>query len=219
MESTANATAIAIVALLIPAAFSAPAPAENTVDNEGPATLAISGGNAGFYVETNVPAVSVKGKSGVLQGSVQVRRTGDGLLLEHFEALLPVKSLATGMGVRDEHMRKYIFTTSDGKVPDLNFEGDKVTCPGAASAKETTCEVTGALAIRGVPRKFTASLKIRKEGASGFHAVGEGTVKLSDYGIEQPSQFGVKTANEVAVHLEFSVKPGTAVTASAGGKR
>jgi hypothetical protein len=43
---------------------------------------------------------------------------------------------------------------------------------------------------------------------------GESTVKLSDYGIEQPSQFGVKTADEVQLHIEFSGKEAAAKIAS-----
>jgi hypothetical protein len=44
---------------------------------------------------------------------------------------------------------------------------------------------------------------------------GESTVKLSDY-IEQPSQFEVKTADEVQLHIEFSGKGGAAKIASGG---
>ena len=43
-------------------------------------------------------------------------------------------------------------------------------------------------------------------------------MKLSDYGIEQPSQFGVKTANEIQLHLEFTGKEAPAAIASGGRK-
>ena len=58
-------------------------------------------------------------------------------------------------------------------------------------------------------------LKIRAEGTA-FRATGESAVKLSDYGIEQPSQFGVKTADEIQLHIEFSAKEGPAKIASGG---
>ena len=41
-------------------------------------------------------------------------------------------------------------------------------------------------------------------------------MKLSDYGIEQPSQFGVKTSNEIQLHLEFTGKEGPAAITSGG---
>ena len=58
-------------------------------------------------------------------------------------------------------------------------------------------------------------LKVRADG-SAFRAAGDGIVKLSDYGIEQPSQFGVKTSNEIQLHLEFTGKETLAAVASRG---
>ena len=62
---------------------------------------------------------------------------------------------------------------------------------------------------------FTLPLKIKDEGAQ-FRASGDAVVKLSDYGIEQPSQFGVKSANEVQLHLDFVAKPAPAHMALGG---
>ena len=167
------------------------------------AMIAVQSGTASFVANTNVPAVSIKGKSTALAAKVNLHRLGDGMELEHIDANLPVKTLVTGMGVRDEHMRKYIFTTADGQEPDLHFEGEKSTCSG--SAKDISCQVAGTLTIRGVARPFTLPLKVREEGA-GFKAVGDGVVKLSAYGIEQPTQLGVKTEDDVQVHFDFNAK-------------
>jgi polyisoprenoid-binding protein YceI len=171
--------------------------------------LAVDAGTATFVSPTNVSAISVKGKSTSLHAEATVRRTPDGLQLERVEATLPVKSLVTGMALRDEHMRKYVFTTSDGKVPDLHFEGENVSC------KEAVCQVSGNLSIRGVPHGFTFPIRIKEEGAQ-FKVSGEGVVKLSDYGIEQPSQLGVKSTNDVQLHLEFVARPAPSRMASGG---
>ena len=174
--------------------------------------LAVDGGITTFVSPTNVSAISVKGKSNALHAEATVRHTADGLQIEHIAATLPVKSLVTGMGLRDEHMRKYVFTTSDGQTPDLRFEGQNVAC------KEAVCKIAGTLTIRGVGHAFTLPVKIKEDGSQ-FKASGEGTVKLSDYGIEQPSQLGVKSTNEVQLHLEFVAKPASARMASNGGVR
>jgi polyisoprenoid-binding protein YceI len=171
--------------------------------------LAVEGGTASFISPTNVSAISVKGKSNSLHAEVTMRRTADGIQLDRIEATLPVKSLVTGMGLRDEHMRKYVFTTADGKTPDLRFEAENATC------KDSLCQVTGNLSIRGVAHAFTLPVKIKDDGST-FKASGEGTVKLSDYGIEQPSQLGVKSTNEVQLHLDFVAKPAPARMASGG---
>jgi polyisoprenoid-binding protein YceI len=134
------------------------------------------------------------------------------------EASIPVKSILTGMAIRDEHMRRYIFTTTDGKTPDLRFEAAETACAAQSGrSSEFICQVSGSLAIRGVARPFSMPLKIRAE-STAYRAAGEATVKLSDYGIEQPSQFGVKTADEVQLHIEFSGKEAAAKVAS-GGRR
>jgi len=180
-------------------------------------TLAVESGIATFHVTTNVPALEVSGKSSALQARVQLHRDSSGVTLEKIEAWMPVKTLLTGMALRDEHMRKYIFATATGDLPDLRFESGRVNCPGVAPGHEATCTVTGTLAIRGVPRAFSIPLKVRQEGnGSAFRATGEGTVKLSDYGIEQPSQLGVKTSNEVKLRLDLNGKERGLVTTAMG---
>jgi len=107
-------------------------------------------------------------------------------------------------------MRRYIFTTADGKTPDLRFESAEAACAAqSGQSREFSCQVSGSLTIRGVARPFSIPLKIRVEGAV-FRATGESTVKLSDYGIEPPSQFGVKTTDEIQLHVEFNGKEGSA---------
>jgi len=185
--------------------------------NSGTAA-AVEGGAASFVVNTTVPGISVKGKSTALEARAVVERVPDGLRLEKVEASIPVKSLDTGMAMRDEHMRRYIFTTADGKTPDLRFEAAEAACAAhSGRGSEFSCQVSGSLAIRGVSRPFSIPLKIRAQGGT-YRATGGSTVKLSDYGIEQPSQFGVRTADEVQVHIEFSGKEGVAKIAS-GGRR
>ena len=169
-----------------------------------PETLVIAHGTAIFSVTTSMPGVIVKGKSESLHANVQIRRAPEGVVFEHIEASLPIKSLGTGISLRDEHMRRYVFTTSGGEVPDLRFEGGNASCPGVLAGHEATCNISGTLSIRGIPRSFSVMLKIREaNGGPSFRGGGDSVVRLSDYGIDPPSQFGVKTANEIQVHLEI----------------
>uniref|UniRef100_Q01ZW2 Lipid/polyisoprenoid-binding YceI-like domain-containing protein n=1 Tax=Solibacter usitatus (strain Ellin6076) TaxID=234267 RepID=Q01ZW2_SOLUE len=182
------------------------------------ATAAVQGGAASFVANTTVPGVSVKGKSTALEARAVVQHQGEGLRLQDVAATVPVKSILTGMAIRDEHMRRYIFTAPDGTTPDLRFETPDALCtPQSGHAGEFSCKLSGTLAIRGVARPFVIPLKLRAEGQA-FRAAGDATVKLSDYGIEQPSQFGVKTANEIQVHLDFTAKEAAATLASGGAR-
>lgn len=172
-----------------------------------PVRLQVESGTVQFDSATNLSAVSVHGKSSTLKASVQAQRTGDELVLEEIQAWLPVKAISTGMDLRDEHMRKYIFTTSDGSQPDLRFTGANLHCP-AKAGQETSCQVAGNLSVRGVERPFSLTLKIKQERSSPstFKVSGGATLKLSDYGIERPSQLGVKSEDAVQLHLAFTAK-------------
>jgi polyisoprenoid-binding protein YceI len=168
------------------------------------AVVEVRGGTAAFDVDTNISGISVHGRSKALTARLRVRQAPDGVVLEGIEAAVPVTSIGTGMGIRDKHMRKYVFTTADGQLPELRFSAEKAVCAKAA-ARQSTCELSGNLAIRGTARPFTAVLKVSEDGDT-FRAVGDGTVTLSAYGIERPSQLGVKTADHVKLRFDLTAK-------------
>ena len=106
----------------------------------------IHGGTATFDAATNVAVISIHGKSTALEGRARIRQSADGLVIEQLEAALPVRTLSTGMGLRDEHMRKYVFTTPDGLLPDMRFVAERAVCSGTGAAK--TCLLSGDMLIR-----------------------------------------------------------------------
>ncbi len=183
----------------------------------------VHGGTVTFDAATNVSAISVHGKSTALEGHARVRHAEQGLVIEQMEASVPVVSLATGMGLRDTHMRKYVFTTSDGQMPDVRLEAGNAACVHArAGGREMSCQLAGNLSIRGTLRPFVMTLKVNESGESGgaFQAAGDAVVKLSAYQIERPSQLGVQTADDVKLHLEFTGRPAAAsLTAAYRGGR
>ena len=186
---------------------------------EATAVVQVLGGTATFEAGTNISAINVHGKSDSLEGRAQVRHSGDAIAIEQLEATLPVKTITTGLGLRDEHMRKYVFTTGDGQTPDLKYTADKAECsPAAGRGGESTCAVSGQLAIRGTERPFNITLRVKKAG-DGYRAAGDAIVKLSTYGISRPSQLGVTTTDDVKLHLEFTAKAAARQMASAGDLR
>ena len=179
---------------------------------DDPKPVEVRGGTATFDVDTTMPALSVHGKSNALEGRVRVRRGTEGPLLEQIEARLPVESLQTGLKLCDDHMRKYIFTTSDGQVPDLRFVANKATCSG--SGNQSTCQLAGDLVIRGTAKPFAIALKVTENNGT-YRATGDSIVKLSTYGIEKPSQLGVRTEDEVKLKLDFTARPAPVATTGA----
>ena len=198
--------AIVVLALAGTAAAQTP-PDANLVE--------VKNGTAAFEVGTNVGAISVHGKSNDLTARLRMRQSPDGAVLEGIEAAVPVKSIGTGMGLRDSHMRKYVFTTADGQVPDLKFSADKAVC-SKGEGRQSTCQLSGNLAIRGTERPFSIVLKVSEDGDT-LRAVGDGTVTLSAYGIERPSQLGVTTEDDVKLRLDLTAKQaGTRPVATSG---
>jgi polyisoprenoid-binding protein YceI len=161
-------------------------------------------GTATFHSATSVPMVSIHGKSNALAGRARIRHEGNSLVVEQLEAVVPVRTLSTGMGLRDEHMRKHVFTTPDGTLPDMRFVADRVVCAGPGGATRT-CQLSGELTIRDTSRPFEMSLDVKSAGAE-FRATGDGIAKLSTYGIPAPSQLGVTTMDDVKLHVDFVVK-------------
>ena len=194
-------------------AFAGTAGAQTPADT---GAVEVRGGTAAFDVDTNISAISVHGKSNALTARLRVRQAPDGPMLEGIEAAVPVKSLNTGMGMRDEHMRKYVFTTDDGQQPDLKFTADKATC-ARTGARQSTCDLSGTLVIRGTPRPFTIAMKLTEDGDT-IRAVGDSAVNLSAYGIERPSQLGVRTADAVKLRFDLSAKVGPRPVATSGVK-
>jgi polyisoprenoid-binding protein YceI len=182
-----------------------------------PLNVQVEGGVVQFDSGTNVPVVSVHGKTNALRADVRAGRTADALEIEQIQATLPVKSISTGMGLRDEHMRKYIFTKSDGSMPDLQFKAANLRC-AVQAGHEAPCSINGTLSIRGVEKPFAITLKVKQEAGSVFKAAGSAAVKLSDYGIERPSQLGVQAEDEVKLTIQFTGREAT-VHASTGGRK
>ena len=213
---TLAAVAVGLIAI---ADAGAAAQAVSGPNGEATAVVQVLGGTATFEAGTNISAINVHGKSGNLEGRAQVRHSGDVIAIEQLEATLPVKTITTGMGLRDEHMRKYVFTTGDGHTPDLKYTAEKAECsPAAGRGGESACTVSGQLAIRGTERPFGITLRVKKVG-DGYRAAGDAIVKLSTYGISRPSQLGVTTTDEVKLHLEFTAKAAVSQMARAGDVR
>ena len=149
-----------------------------------------------FFAPANVSAFNIAGIAKSLDGEATFSAVG----IDKLEVRIPVDALTTRMAMRDKHMDKRIFETKDGKRPDVVLSAAGVKCTDAGAGLKK-CPVDGQLEIQGIKRPFKIELAL-KEGSAGATAEGEGIVKLSDYGIPQPEQLGVKVANEVKLKVK-----------------
>jgi polyisoprenoid-binding protein YceI len=156
-------------------------------------------GEVRFTVPVNLRVLTIHGWTRALTGSVAVAPDEGGFALRDAALRVAVASLSTGMRLRDRHMRERIFATEDGGLPDVVFDSHASRC--RLAGETAFCFVEGRLAIRARGRPFTVDLRVTRGGGA-YRAAGEGRVRLSDYGIERPSQFGLKTADEVLLEIE-----------------
>jgi polyisoprenoid-binding protein YceI len=183
-------------------------------DGAGSIALQVAEGTVTFEVGTNIPALRVHGKSDAIRANVRAELGAQGLVISEVDATVTVDSLKTGLALRDDHMRKRVFTDDRGRMPDLRFVGERFECR-PAGVRRSTCSVDGALEVRGVTKPFAIVLGVKDDGRV-FRVAGTAMVRLSDYGIDRPSQLGVTTANEIALTLDLVVR---AAALQTGGAR
>jgi polyisoprenoid-binding protein YceI len=134
--------------------------------------------------------------------------------LENLRAAVAPESLTTGMSLRDHHMRKKIFALEDSTMPTVEFTSDSVVCPYTPPGQETVCAVSGELALRGVRRPYSFSIKVRNEGKA-YRVSAESALSLAAFGIERPCQLGVCVSDEVKLKLDFRANESVELRAGA----
>jgi polyisoprenoid-binding protein YceI len=98
----------------------------------------------------------------------------------------------SGSALRDKHTAT-MFETD--KFPQATFTGT------AASGASTNVLFKGTLELHGVKRDLDVpgALRMEKEGLA-FN--GDFVLKLTDFGMKQPSMLGVTVGNEIKVHID-----------------
>lgn len=109
-------------------------------------------------------------------------------------------NIATGIGVRDRHTKKYLevsrFGSAQLQVPraSLNFNG------GSGEAK-------GMLTIHGQTKPASFTYTANKNGTS-YSVKGATHIQLTNFGIEPPSHMGVSVKNDVDIEVSFTAVDG-----------
>lgn len=155
-------------------------------------------GNIKFLANTNVKMFKFTGEVKDLSSSL-VRTSGT---LSSFELKIPVKSIKTGMDIRDKHMQERIFTATDNSMPDITYKASKADCKQGSSASEQNCVITGELNIRGEKQPFPLIVVLK----DGSKVSGSAIIDVLQFGVKpELLQYSeIKVDNQV--HLDFEVK-------------
>jgi polyisoprenoid-binding protein YceI len=174
--------AIALSTLLAAATFTLAAAAklsstgssEVTFQASGPAGMKINGSGAGLTASED-----------------------DGKLT----IVAPVTDLKTGIGLRDNHLRKYL-KANKHPAAKLVVDKSKLKMPADGATEEGSA--SGQFTLAGVTKDLKFKYRVKRTG-SDYHVKGMAEVKITDY-IEQPCYLGVCVEPPVKFKVNFKLR-------------
>ncbi len=145
---------------------------------------------------------SFDAKSTALSGSVTPGASGS----PAFEGTFAVdlRTLDTGIGLRNEHLRQNYLEVDKGSgydqavVSEIELKGLNPDAP------EGKGSFTGSLTLHGVKKAVAGSVDVQPAGG-GLRVKASFPVSLSDYGIPEPRYLGIGVRNTVQVEVAFAV--------------
>ena len=141
-------------------------------------------------------------KTTALSGSVTTGANGS----QPFDGSLAVdlRTLDSGIGLRNEHLRENYLEVSRGSgfdtatLSQINLNG---LDPDAPEGKGS---FTGLLTLHGVTKSVTGAVDLRQSGV-GLRVSASFPVELSHYGIRTPRYLGIGVRDTVQVEVAFAV--------------
>jgi polyisoprenoid-binding protein YceI len=145
---------------------------------------------------------SFDAKTTAISGSVTASANGS----KTFDGSLAVdlRTLDTGIALRNEHLRKTYLEVAKGPgfdtatLSDIDLKGLSLDAPAGKGA------FTGALTLHGVTKPVSGAVDVRESGTA-LRVKAVFPIALADYGIRQPRYLGVGVRDTVTVEVTFAV--------------
>jgi polyisoprenoid-binding protein YceI len=137
-----------------------------------------------------------------LNGSVSPSEDGSQALKGSFA--VDLRTLDTGISLRNEHLRKTYLEVDKGPgydqatVSEIELKGVNIDAPPAKGS------FAGSLTLHGTKKRVTGSVDVRPADG-GLRINAAFPVNLSDYGISEPRYLGIGVKNTVQVQVAFAV--------------
>ena len=141
--------------------------------------------------------------------SARVDREGDST---RFVVSFPIRSLDSGIGMRDEDVMEILSVESH---PDIRFVSDFIPWQQISTAlTQGTTKLAGVLEVAGKSYKVLFPLKLSKESGE-WLVTGKLVTSFTEFGLELPAVLGGVVADtrdyrELLVHLRFKMVQGLA---------
>ena len=120
-----------------------------------------------------------------------------------------LRTLDTGIGLRNEHMRDHYLEVGKGEGFDTAVLSDVDLGEVAAENLHGRTRFTGTLLLHGVSKAVAGPADVRRDGTS-VHVDATFPVTLADYGIPKPRYLGIGVKDVVQVKVSLVATPETA---------
>jgi polyisoprenoid-binding protein YceI len=145
---------------------------------------------------------SFEAKTTALSGSMAASTSGSGVL--DGSLAVDLRTLDTGIGLRDDHLREKYLEVGKGTgfdratLSEIDVRGLDLDSP------EGKGSFTGSLSLHGAKKPVTGTVDVRQAGPA-LRVKAFFPVLLSDYGISKPRYLGVGVKDTVQVEVAFIV--------------
>jgi polyisoprenoid-binding protein YceI len=145
---------------------------------------------------------SFEAKTMALSGSLARSASGP----QAFEGMLAVnlRTLDTGIGLRNEHLRKTYLEVDNGPAFEVATLSGIVLQGVNADGPEGKGSFTGSLTLHGLTKTVTGSVEIRRASA-GLRVKATFPVRLPDFNIPKPRHLGIGVEDTVRVEVDFDI--------------
>jgi polyisoprenoid-binding protein YceI len=145
---------------------------------------------------------SFDAKTTALSGSVTAGASGAPAF--YGSLVVDLRTLDTGIGLRNEHLRENYLEVDRGPRFDTATMSE-IDLPGFnPDAPEGKRTFTGLLTLHGVTQRVNGAVDVRQTGA-GLRVQASFPVALPDFGIRKPRYLGIGVKDTVLVEVAFAV--------------
>ncbi len=146
---------------------------------------------------------SFEAKTSSVQGTVTTGGAGAPL---GGELLVDLATLDTGIGLRDEHMKKNYLEVGRGQGFDHAVLSQIRLGDADPQAVQGKTAFTGTLLIHGTAKPVAGQATIRREG-NAVRVEASFPVSIASFGIPKPQYLGVGVRDEVTVNVSLTASP------------
>lgn len=148
------------------------------------------------FTAATTALIKVSGKAPLPEVTAHLKSVDGGRVIEISKITLPVKSLKTGLAVRDKHMYEKVFSTRDD-LPPIVVEAAEIPLPASSGMKRSSHPFE--VSFRGKSNSCVFTVELVEKDGQLISGKATAKVSLQAHGVPEISYLGVTVKDEVNV--------------------